>query len=392
MFWAWASRTVEELLQAPVASSAPPAGGSRPVGGESGHCSVPSPAPAARAVRQRHHQPGALSEEREPLPRPDGRPRRDARRGPRFVVALSAFRMYDTHSGSGRGPLADDLRLTTTAARRRDLQARGTASRVGSCGRVRTWWENGSDGTDHGAAGIGLLMGTRVRGNMIGEFPAWTASTPTATEGDRRLSEHLLLGARAVALDRRERRHPQRQIVRTGAAPAMKGLAVVVAGFAFAGALRAGGGPAVTRPGRRVRVPATLVGIPPTRANRARELRAGRARPPPQADRRLEGLPPAVGAAGTAADVERAPRARPLSPQVHPRRPRCARDALEAQGRSSATTASLNRGQGLLRPVAEVEIGEDSERELAIRIDEEVAAAPVSERSRRREGARWYWP
>ena len=30
--------------------------------------------------------------------------------------------------------------------------------------------ENGS-GTDHGAAGIGLLMGTRVRGQMIGEFP-----------------------------------------------------------------------------------------------------------------------------------------------------------------------------------------------------------------------------
>ena len=31
--------------------------------------------------------------------------------------------------------------------------------------------ENGSDGTDHGAAGIGLLMGSRVRGTMIGEFP-----------------------------------------------------------------------------------------------------------------------------------------------------------------------------------------------------------------------------
>jgi hypothetical protein len=31
--------------------------------------------------------------------------------------------------------------------------------------------ENGSNGTDHGAAGIGLLMGTRVRGTMIGEFP-----------------------------------------------------------------------------------------------------------------------------------------------------------------------------------------------------------------------------
>ena len=31
--------------------------------------------------------------------------------------------------------------------------------------------ENGSDGTDHGAAGSGFLIGTRVRGKMVGEFP-----------------------------------------------------------------------------------------------------------------------------------------------------------------------------------------------------------------------------
>ena len=31
--------------------------------------------------------------------------------------------------------------------------------------------ENGSDGTDHGAAGSAFLIGTRVRGQMIGEFP-----------------------------------------------------------------------------------------------------------------------------------------------------------------------------------------------------------------------------
>ncbi|HWH54146.1 MAG TPA: DUF1501 domain-containing protein, partial [Gaiellaceae bacterium] len=34
--------------------------------------------------------------------------------------------------------------------------------------RVR---ENGSDGTDHGAGGLGLLIGARARGRMIGEFP-----------------------------------------------------------------------------------------------------------------------------------------------------------------------------------------------------------------------------
>jgi uncharacterized protein (DUF1501 family) len=31
--------------------------------------------------------------------------------------------------------------------------------------------ENGSGGTDHGAAGVGFLVGTRAKGQMIGEFP-----------------------------------------------------------------------------------------------------------------------------------------------------------------------------------------------------------------------------
>ena len=31
--------------------------------------------------------------------------------------------------------------------------------------------ENGSGGTDHGAAGVGFLIGSRVKGTMIGAFP-----------------------------------------------------------------------------------------------------------------------------------------------------------------------------------------------------------------------------
>jgi uncharacterized protein (DUF1501 family) len=31
--------------------------------------------------------------------------------------------------------------------------------------------ENGSDGTDHGAAGVGFLVGSRASGRMVGEFP-----------------------------------------------------------------------------------------------------------------------------------------------------------------------------------------------------------------------------
>jgi uncharacterized protein (DUF1501 family) len=94
---------------------------------------------------------------------------------PLHCVALSAYGMYDTHSDQAQD-LADGLELTsdTLLAFQRDLEARGLANRVltlvwSEFGRRAE--ENGSDGTDHGAAGIGLLMGTRVRGNMIGEFP-----------------------------------------------------------------------------------------------------------------------------------------------------------------------------------------------------------------------------
>jgi uncharacterized protein (DUF1501 family) len=66
------------------------------------------------------------------------------------------------------------LTADTLLAFQRDLEARGLANRVltlvwSEFGRRAE--ENGSDGTDHGAAGVGFLMGSRVRGTMIGEFP-----------------------------------------------------------------------------------------------------------------------------------------------------------------------------------------------------------------------------
>jgi uncharacterized protein (DUF1501 family) len=83
--------------------------------------------------------------------------------------------MYDTHSDQP-DQLAQGLKLTgeSLLAFQRDLEARGLADRV-----VTLVWsefgrraeENGSRGTDHGAAGVAMVMGTQVRGKMIGELP-----------------------------------------------------------------------------------------------------------------------------------------------------------------------------------------------------------------------------
>jgi uncharacterized protein (DUF1501 family) len=94
---------------------------------------------------------------------------------PLRCVALRAYGMYDTHSDQPEA-LAAGLKLTseTLLAFQRDLEARGLADRVltliwSEFGRRGE--ENGSLGTDHGAAGVSLLMGTRARGQMIGEVP-----------------------------------------------------------------------------------------------------------------------------------------------------------------------------------------------------------------------------
>ena len=74
-----------------------------------------------------------------------------------------------------RNSLAGDLAHVsqTLNAFQRDLEQRGQAGRVmtlvwSEFGRRAQ--ENGS-GTDHGAAGIGMLIGGRVNGQMVGSFP-----------------------------------------------------------------------------------------------------------------------------------------------------------------------------------------------------------------------------
>ncbi len=94
---------------------------------------------------------------------------------PLRCVSLEAPGRYDTHADEADA-LAKGLQLTSDSllAFQRDLEARGIADRV----LVQVWSEfgrrareNGSLGTDHGAAGFGLLLGTKTSGQMVGEFP-----------------------------------------------------------------------------------------------------------------------------------------------------------------------------------------------------------------------------
>jgi uncharacterized protein (DUF1501 family) len=94
---------------------------------------------------------------------------------PLHCVTVSTQSAFDTHSGqvatlnTGLSQAAQTLN-----AFQRDLEARGLADRVltlvwSEFGRRAQ--ENGSGGTDHGAAGCAFVMGTRAAGKMIGEWP-----------------------------------------------------------------------------------------------------------------------------------------------------------------------------------------------------------------------------
>jgi len=93
---------------------------------------------------------------------------------PLKMVALSTNIQFDTHSSQAQTfDTGVQLVSDSLAAFQADLEARGLDNRV----LVHVWsefgrraQENGSDGTDHGAAGTSLLIGSRVNGGMIGEF------------------------------------------------------------------------------------------------------------------------------------------------------------------------------------------------------------------------------
>jgi uncharacterized protein (DUF1501 family) len=164
--------------------------GALPTGGDAALAQATSAARQAARLRQQllpfvpksDDQPGYTSPVAYPKGEDDDFPRRLAGLAamlgaglPVRVVALTAPGMYDTHDDQPQ-ELADGLKLTAESllAFQRDLEARGLADRV----LVHVWSEfgrrakeNGSNGTDHGAAGAGFLVGARASGQMIGEFP-----------------------------------------------------------------------------------------------------------------------------------------------------------------------------------------------------------------------------
>jgi uncharacterized protein (DUF1501 family) len=94
---------------------------------------------------------------------------------PLRCVALEASGQYDTHAGETAAlSTAFGVTAQSLLAFQRDLEARGVADRVltlvwSEFGRRAQ--ENGSGGTDHGAAGTAFVIGSRASGGMVGEFP-----------------------------------------------------------------------------------------------------------------------------------------------------------------------------------------------------------------------------
>ena len=94
---------------------------------------------------------------------------------PMRVVTVRAAGGYDTHADQA-ADLERNLRETCEGvlAFQRDLEERGLADRV----MIEMWSEfgrrpeeNGSAGTDHGAAGCAFVIGSQAKGEMVGEFP-----------------------------------------------------------------------------------------------------------------------------------------------------------------------------------------------------------------------------
>jgi uncharacterized protein (DUF1501 family) len=145
---------------------------------------------------------------------------------PLRCVALTTDTQFDTHS-SQQATFVSGVQLAADAiaAFQADLEVRGLADRV----LIHVWsefgrraQENGSAGTDHGAAGTSLLIGTRATGTMVGEFPGLAqldADGNLRENVDFRAVQCSLLeqwfGADAAAVIPQASRFPRYQLLRS---------------------------------------------------------------------------------------------------------------------------------------------------------------------------------
>ncbi len=148
-------------------------------------------------------------------------------------ATLTAPGAWDTHADQAK-ELPENLKITADSlfAFQRDLEARGLADRVltlvwSEFGRRAA--ENGS-GTDHGAAGIGFVIGTQATGRMIGEFPGLGTLDP---QGNLRATSDFrgLYASRVRGLVRRRsgRGAPRRRLAAAAEGRAVRlALAVVL--------------------------------------------------------------------------------------------------------------------------------------------------------------------
>ncbi len=101
---------------------------------------------------------------------------------PLQAITVDASGNFDTHTGQAAS-LAGDVKTVCDAvlAFQRDLELRGLGGRV----LTLVWSEFGrrpeqnDSGTDHGAAGVGFVVGARAKGRMLGEWPGLSTLDPS---------------------------------------------------------------------------------------------------------------------------------------------------------------------------------------------------------------------
>ena len=174
----------------------------------------PAAAPFRRGRERGFGSPVAVSASRRLVPAAARGARGDARRRPPAPLRRDHGTRRLRHArrpaaGPRRRARADRRDAARVPARPRGARARRSRARPRLVGVRPPPEENGSAGTDHGAAGVGFVIGTRASGHMVGEFPDLVAARPRRQPPpDLRLPLALPHAHRGLARRRRRGDHP----------------------------------------------------------------------------------------------------------------------------------------------------------------------------------------